>query len=372
MSFNPLAFIGWALGVTVVGSRRLADLEGRADAADKSQAVAEYNMDGTVRTANEHFLTRAVGYALRDLRKHHNLFVGEAHRDSPDYRNFWSKLRRGELDAGEYKRVARDGREIWMREIYVPVCGPLGQPFKVVEYATDITAVMLRRADSLGQISAINRVQAVITFELDGTVRTANDNFLRTMGYSLEEIQAKREHVCHAGRAQQPEISRLVATARSWRIRCRAVRAARPGRPQAVAAGQLQSDSGCGRQAIARRQICDGHNRSGQTAQQLRIAVEETKTAVSAAAQGDLTRRINVANKSGEVAALSNGVNSLIDESGSLIHPDSHHRRRSSDGAAGNVPRQLQPVATYLRAGSKPGGNRFLHGGNGHHGAADR
>lgn len=291
MSFNPLAFIGWALGVTVVGSRRLADLEGRADAADKSQAVAEYNMDGTVRTANEHFLT-AVGYALRDIRgKHHNLFVGEAHRDSADYRNFWSKLRRGELDAGEYKRVTRDGREIWMRARYVPVCGPLGQPFKVVEYATDITAVMLRRADSLGQISAINRVQAVITFELDGTVRTANDNFLRTMGYSLEEIRGK-----HHSMFVTPEERSSPKYRDLWQRLGRGEfdagqyeRLARGGRKLWLQASYNPILDAAGKPLHVVKYATDITDQVS-FAQQLRIAVEETKTAVSAAAQGDLTK----------------------------------------------------------------------------------
>src|SRR4051794_34312481 len=178
MSLNPLRVLGWALGVTVVGSRHLADVEGRADAADKSQAVAEYNMDGTVRRANDHFLT-AVGYTSGEIRgKHHSMFVDSAYRDSTDYRTFWPKLRRGELDAGEYKRLAKGGREVWLQATYMPVRGPLGTPFKVVEYATDITTVMLRRANGLGQVAAINRAQAVITLELDGTIRIANDNFL--------------------------------------------------------------------------------------------------------------------------------------------------------------------------------------------------
>jgi methyl-accepting chemotaxis protein len=88
MSFNPFRVLGWALGFTVVGSRRLADLEGQVEAVSKSQAVIEFNMDGTIRTANQNFL-KAVGYTLREIRgQHHSLFVAPDERGSPGYRAF--------------------------------------------------------------------------------------------------------------------------------------------------------------------------------------------------------------------------------------------------------------------------------------------
>jgi methyl-accepting chemotaxis protein len=321
MSFNPLRIIGWALGVTVVGSRHLADLEGRADAADQLQAVAEYNMDGTVRRANGHFLT-AVGYISSEIRgKHHSLFVDSTHRDSTDYRTFWSKLRRGELDAGEYKRVAKGGREVWLQATYIPVCGPLGTPFKVVEYATDITAVMLRRANGLGQVTAVNRAQAVITLELDGTVRIANDNFLRAMGYSLEEIKGK-----HHSMFVTPEERNSPQYREFWLKLTRGEfnagqyeRVARGGRKLWMQASYNPILDATGKILHVVAYATDITDQVGFS-HQLRGAVEETRGVVNAAAQGDLTKRINAANKTGEVAALSNGVNSLIDELSSLIH----------------------------------------------------
>jgi len=321
MSFNPLRILGWALGVTVVGSRHLADLEGRADAADKSQAVAEYNMDGTVRRANNHFLT-ALGYTSGDIRgKHHSMFVDNAFRDSTDYRTFWAKLRRGELDAGEYKRLAKGGREVWLQATYIPVCGPLGTPFKVVEYATDITTVTLRRANGLGQVAAINRAQAVITLELDGTVRTANDNFLRTMGYSLEEIKGK-----HHSMFVTPEERNSQQYREFWLKLTRGEfnagqyeRIARGGRKLWVQASYNPILDSTGKTLHVIAYATDITDQVGFS-HQLRGVVEETREVVNAAAKGDLTKRINAANKTGEVAALSNGVNSLIDQLSSLIH----------------------------------------------------
>jgi len=321
MSFNPLRILGWALGVTVVGSRHLADLEGRADAADRSQAVAEYSMDGTVRRANNHFLT-ALGYTSGDIRgKHHSMFVDNAFRDSTDYRTFWAKLRRGELDAGEYKRLAKGGREVWLQATYIPVCGPLGTPFKVVEYATDITTVTLRRANGLGQVAAINRAQAVITLELDGTVRTANDNFLRTMGYSMDEIKGK-----HHSMFVTPEERNSQQYREFWLKLTRGEfnagqyeRIARGGRKLWVQASYNPILDSTGKTLHVIAYATDVTDQVGFS-HQLRSVVEETRGVVNAAAKGDLTKRINAANKTGEVAALSNGVNSLIDELSSLIH----------------------------------------------------
>jgi methyl-accepting chemotaxis protein len=321
MSFNPLRIIGWALGVTVVGSRRWADLEGRAAAADKSHAIAEYNMDGSVRTANENFLT-AVGYTLREIRgKHHSLLVEPTYRDSTDYRTFWSRLRRGELDAGDYKRLAKGGREIWLQASYMPVRSPLGEPFKVVEYATDITAIALRRANGLGQVNAINRAQAVLTLELDGTVRTANDNFLRTMGYSLEEIRGKHHSMFvtpeERSSAQYREF--WIKLARGEFAAGQYERIARGGRKLWLQASYNPILDATGKTLHVVAYATDVTDQIGFS-HQLRSAVEETRGVVNAAAHGDLTKRINAGDKAGELAALTKGVNSLIDELGSLIH----------------------------------------------------
>jgi methyl-accepting chemotaxis protein len=321
MSFNPLRILGWALGVTVVGSRRWADLQGRAEAADKSHAIAEYNMDGSVRTANANFLT-AVGYTLGEIRgKHHSLLVEPADRDSTDYRTFWSRLRRGELDAGDYKRLAKGGREIWLQASYMPVRSPLGQPFKVVEYATDITAIALRRANGLGQVNAINRAQAVITLELDGTVRTANDNFLRTMGYSLEEIRGKDHSmfVTPEDRSSTRYREFWIKLARGEFAAGQYERLAKGGRKLWLQASYNPILDATGKALHVVVYATDVTDQVGFS-HQLHSAVAETRGVVNAAAKGDLTKRINAGDKTGELAALTQGVNSLIDELGSLIH----------------------------------------------------
>src|SRR6478752_8580573 len=159
-------------------------------ALSKSQAVIEFNLDGTIVTANENFLS-VVGYRLDEIQgRHHNMFVG-AERDSAAYREFWAKLARGEFNSGEYKRFGKGDKEVWILATYNPILDDAGKPFKVVKFATDITADKLRAADFAGQIEAIGKSQAVIEFSMDGHVLTANANFLGALGYSLAEIQGK-------------------------------------------------------------------------------------------------------------------------------------------------------------------------------------
>jgi len=161
------------------------------DAINRSQAVIEFDMDGTVRTANDNFL-RALGYEMAEIRgKNHSMFVEPALRDSAEYREFWDGLKAGRYQAGEFKRLAKGGKDIWIQASYNPVLDKQGKPFCVVKYATDITSAKMRSMEDAGKIQAIGRAQAVIEFAMDGTILTANENFLTTLGYSLAEIKGK-------------------------------------------------------------------------------------------------------------------------------------------------------------------------------------
>ncbi|MGE3934024.1 MAG: PAS domain S-box protein [Rhodospirillaceae bacterium] len=168
-----------------------ADLLGQVAAINKAQAVVEFELDGTVITANDNFLA-AMGYSLDEIKgRHHAMFVAPAERDSDAYRQFWQRLRNGEPAAAQFKRYGKGGREVWIEASYNPILDLAGEPFKVVKYATDVTAQKLEYADLAGQVSAINKALAVIEFDLDGTVRKANDNFLAAVGYALPEIQGR-------------------------------------------------------------------------------------------------------------------------------------------------------------------------------------
>ena len=173
----------------------------QAAAIGKSQAVIEFKLDGTIVTANQNFLN-AVGYTLDEIRgKHHSLFVGPAERDSAAYREFWAKLNRGEFQAAQYKRFGKGGKEIWIQASYNPILDAGGKPVGVVKFATDITAQKIRSMEDAGKIAAMNRAQAVIEFNTDGTIVTANENFLGAVGYSLDEIKGKHHSIFVSGRS---------------------------------------------------------------------------------------------------------------------------------------------------------------------------
>jgi len=165
------------------------DLMARIEAMDRVQAVIEFNLDGTIITANDNFLN-CLGYSLDEIKgKHHRMFADPAYAASGEYQAFWAKLNRGEFDTGVYRRLGKGGKEIWIQASYNPIMDANGKPYKVVKFATDITAEKIRNADFEGKMAAVGKAQAVIEFNLDGTVITANQNFLSTLGYTLDEIK---------------------------------------------------------------------------------------------------------------------------------------------------------------------------------------
>jgi methyl-accepting chemotaxis protein len=168
-----------------------ADYAGQVAAINKSQAVIEFKLDGTIVTANRNFLD-ALGYELHEIvGKHHSMFVEPATRDSMEYRQFWEALNRGQYQAAEYKRLGKGGREVWIQASYNPILDAKGRPFKVVKYATDMTEQKLRNADYRGQLDAIDKSQAVISFNMDGTIIEANRNFLSALGYTADEVRGR-------------------------------------------------------------------------------------------------------------------------------------------------------------------------------------
>jgi methyl-accepting chemotaxis protein len=178
-----------------IRSKNPSEAAAKIDALNRSQAVIEFELDGTVIIANENFLG-ALGYTLLEIQgKHHRMLVEPEFAASTEYVQFWDKLRRGEYQAAQFKRIGKGGREVWIEASYNPILDANGKPFKVVKFATDITQRKAREADLQGQVNAINKSQAVIEFELDGTIITANENFLAALGYNLPEIQGKHHRM---------------------------------------------------------------------------------------------------------------------------------------------------------------------------------
>ncbi|MDO1581328.1 methyl-accepting chemotaxis protein [Rhizobium oryzicola] len=159
-------------------------------AMNRSLAIIEFDLTGKILEANENFCA-ALGYRRDEIvGNHHRMFVDPEEVASPDYRLFWEKLSQGQYDQRQYRRIGKGGREIWIEASYNPVFRR-GKPYKVVKFATDITAIKLKAAEDAGKLDALSRAQAVIEFKPTGEILTANENFLETLGYELGEIVGK-------------------------------------------------------------------------------------------------------------------------------------------------------------------------------------
>ncbi|NUB29113.1 methyl-accepting chemotaxis protein [Azospirillum brasilense] len=172
---------------------RSADTEATeiTTALDKSNGIITFDTSGNILSANDQFL-RCMGYNLEEIKgKHHRIFVDPKLHGSLDYEDFWERLRRGEFQSSLYKRIGKGGREVWIEASYNPIKNRQGVTHKVVKVCTDVTERHLEHIDLRGKAEAISKSQAVIEFTPDGTVITANENFLSLLGYTLREIEGR-------------------------------------------------------------------------------------------------------------------------------------------------------------------------------------
>ncbi len=191
---QPVKIVKFATDIT---SAKLATSESTAKltAIDRVQAVIEFDLEGFILTANQNFLD-VMNYTLDEIRgRHHQIFCEESYARSEAYRQFWQELRQGQYKSGEFKRLAKNSKEVWIQASYNPVLDSDGRPIKVVKFATDVTETKLRTSEYLAKINAISRVQAVIEFDLNGIVLDANESFLAAVGYSLDEVKGQHHRM---------------------------------------------------------------------------------------------------------------------------------------------------------------------------------
>jgi methyl-accepting chemotaxis protein len=182
------------------------------DAIDRSMAVIEFDLQGTVLRANENFL-KAMDYtADQVLGQSHRLFCTPAFARSAEYGQLWTQLRNGQFQSGTFERVTRSGQPIWLEASYNPVRDESGSVVKVVKYAMDVTPKMQAESEANAKLQAIDRAMAVIEFNLDGTIISANQNFLHRMGYSLAQVQGKHHRIFCT-----PELANSSAYSDFWR-----------------------------------------------------------------------------------------------------------------------------------------------------------
>ncbi|PWF44043.1 methyl-accepting chemotaxis protein [Massilia glaciei] len=186
----PVKVVKYATDVTEA-TRRHADFSGKMAAIDRVQAIIEFDLQGKVLAANDIFLG-IFGYGSDDvIGQRHAMFCEPEYSRSHEYQAFWRDLGAGEFHSGEFRRIARDGSMRWIQASYNPIFDADGKPYKVVKFATDITSSKQRNSEIKGKLDAIGRSQAVIEYDLQGNILVANNHFLRTLGYTANEVIGK-------------------------------------------------------------------------------------------------------------------------------------------------------------------------------------
>jgi methyl-accepting chemotaxis protein len=158
-------------------------------ALDRAQAVIEFELDGTIRTANANFLG-ATGFTLDEIvGRHHRIFCDEQLVQSPEYRALWAAVNRGEHLVGEFERRRKDGSVLWIQASYNPIFDTEGRPVKAIKFATDITA-QVRQREEAARLSLVvdHTANAVIVTGLDRRITYVNSGFERLTGYSAGEV----------------------------------------------------------------------------------------------------------------------------------------------------------------------------------------
>lgn len=166
----------------------LTQAQAKLAAISRSMAMIEFDRDGIVLDANENFC-KTLGYSAEEVRgKHHRIFCEESYYRSDVYAKLWRDLAQGEPLSGTFMRLTKSGEEVWLEASYMPVFGPDEQVQSVIKVASDISERIHREHENQSLIDAIGRSMAVIEFTPQGQILNANQNFLKTVQYSLGEI----------------------------------------------------------------------------------------------------------------------------------------------------------------------------------------
>ncbi len=184
----------------------LTETNAKLAAISRSMAMIEFSPDGIVLDANDNFC-KTMGYSAEEVRgKHHRIFCEESYYRSEDYARLWRDLARGEPLSGTFLRLNKSGREIWLEASYMPVFGPDKEVRSVIKVAADISARINKEHEEEAMLAAISRSMAVIEFTPEGNVIAANDNFLQTMQYSLNEIVGQHHSLfCHRSESESTQ-----------------------------------------------------------------------------------------------------------------------------------------------------------------------
>lgn len=165
------------------------------NAIDEHYGIVSLKIDGTIKEANKKFL-KLFGYEEDEIiNKHHKIFCDENYANSNEYKKFWHDLTTGDIQSGAFKRVKKNGDVIFVRASYTPLKNEYGEIFEILKFVEDVTQKRLENLNFEQQLKAINKSQAVIEFDMQGYILSANEIFLNSMGYELEEIVGKHHSI---------------------------------------------------------------------------------------------------------------------------------------------------------------------------------
>ena len=316
-----------------------AELKVRTDIMNVTSIVSEADKKGDILTINEKFL-EVSKYSRQELIGHgHNT---TRHPDMPKevFKQMWATIGRGDIFRGVVKNRAKDGTPYYVDAVIAPILGDNGKPMKYLGVRYDITEQEIERQNSRGILAAIDTSYAYIEFDLDGHVLSANENFLRVVGYSLDEVKGRHHRMfCDNALASSP------AYAQFWRD----LNAGRPqndvfrrisktGQDVWIQAVYAPVKDEMGR-VVKVVKIATDVTAQVQAARMLDEAVEQARQVASAARNGDLSPRIDMAGKTGPVAVLCEGVNALMENTQVIL---SDLGRVFSALAAGDLSQRIE------------------------------
>jgi methyl-accepting chemotaxis protein len=226
----------------------------------------------------------------------------------------------GGSDAGQYKRIAKNGQEVWIQASYNPIFDLNGKVYKIVNYTIDITAQKLQAADNAGQLAAIDKIQGVIEFDLTGKITAVNTNFANFTGYSEQEIVGN-----HHSMFIEPNYRSSSEYKAFWDHLTKGE--PQMGQYKRIAKGNkeiwLQASynpimdiNGNPFKVV---EYATDITEQYKSASALSAAVEETQSIIEAAKEGNLSTRVPIEGKSGAIASLCDGVNALMDQMTEVI-----------------------------------------------------
>ncbi|HQN64406.1 MAG TPA: PAS domain S-box protein [Methylophilus sp.] len=297
-----------------------ADYEGQLKAIHKTQGVIEFDLTGKIIAVNENFAA-VTGYSEKEIvGNHHSMFVESSYKNSNEYKAFWDKLARGEAESGQIHRIGKGGKQIWLQATYNPIFDMNGKPYKVVKYATDITAEKLRNAFFEGQLAAINKTQGVIEFDMTGKIIAVNENFAAVTGYSEKEIVGNHHSMfvepayknSHEYKAFWDKLNRGEADIGQYKRICKS------GKEvwlQAIYNPIIDMNGKPFKVVKYATDITEQHN----SAVALENAVNESQAVIQQAKEGDLTERVSLQGKTGAIAQLCEGINALMDKFAEVV-----------------------------------------------------